>query len=62
MTFLSGSVTPFHAAEVMANTLQRAGFEQLEQFDAVRMTPGKGYFIVHQGSSLMAVRAGHSRR
>jgi aspartyl aminopeptidase len=60
MTFLSGSITPFHAVEVMAKTLQRAGFEQLDQFDAVRMTPGKGYFVVHQGSSLMAVRAGHS--
>mgnify|MGYP006418318849 FL=1 len=60
MTFLSGSITPFHAVEVMAKTLQRAGFEQLDQFDAVRMTPGKGYFVVHQGSSLMAVRAGQS--
>ena len=57
MTFLSGSITPFHAVEVMAKTLQRAGFEQLDQFDAVRMTPGKGYFVVHQGSSLMVVQA-----
>ena len=60
MTFLSGSITPFHAVEVMAKTLQGAGFEQLDQFDAVRMTPGKGYFVVHQGSSLMALRAGQS--
>ena len=60
ITFLSGSITPFHAVEVMAKTLQQAGFEQLDQFDAARMTPGNGYFVVHQGSSLMALRAGQS--
>ena len=58
MQFLSGSITPFHAVEVMAKMLQASEFEQLDQFDAVRMTPGKGYFVVHQGSSLMALRAG----
>ena len=58
MTFLSESITPFHAVEVMARTLRASGFEQLDQFDAVRMTPGKGYFVVHQGSSLMALRGG----
>ena len=60
ITFLSGSITPFHAVEVMAKTLQQAGFEQLDQFDAALMTPGNGYFVVHQGSSLMALRAGQS--
>lgn len=60
MTFLSDSVTPFHAVEVMSKTLRQAGFEQLDQFDAVRMAPGKGYFVVHQGSSLMALRAGQN--
>ncbi len=60
MTFLRESITPFHAVEVMVKTLQQAGFEQLDQFDAVRMTPGKGYFVIHQGSSLMALRAGQS--
>ena len=58
MTFLSESITPFHAVEVMAKTLQASGFEQLDQFDAVSMTPGKGYFVVHQGSSLIALRVG----
>lgn len=60
MTFLSDSVTPFHAVEVMSKTLRQAGFEQLDQFDAVRMASGKGYFVVHQGSSLMALRAGQN--
>lgn len=60
MTFLSDSVTPFHAVEVMSKTLRQAGFEQLDQFDAVRMAAGKGYFVVHQGSSLMALRAGQN--
>ena len=60
MTFLSDSVTPFHAVEVMSKTLRQAGFEQLDQFDAVSMAPGKGYFVVHQGSSLMALRAGQN--
>lgn len=44
----------------MSKTLRQAGFEQLDQFDAVSMAPGKGYFVVHQGSSLMALRAGQN--
>jgi len=58
LTFLGEAVTPFHAVEAMTRRLKMAGFDEVEQFDAMQMTPGQGYFSVRQGSSLMAMRAG----
>jgi aspartyl aminopeptidase len=58
LTFLGEAVTPFHAVEAMTRRLKMAGFEEVEQFDAVPMAPGQGYFTVRQGSSLIAMRAG----
>ncbi len=58
LTFLGEAVTPFHAVEAMTRRLKMAGFEEVEQFDAVQMAPGQGYFTVRQGSSLIAIRAG----
>ncbi len=58
LTFLGEAVTPFHAVEAMTRRLKMAGFEEIEHFDAVQMAPGKGYFSVRQGSSLIAMRAG----
>jgi len=58
LTFLGKAVTPFHAVEAMTRRLKTAGFEEVEQFDAVQMAPGQGYFTVRQGSSLIAMRAG----
>ena len=58
LTFLREAVTPFHAVEAMTRRLKTAGFEEVEQFDAVQMAPGQGYFTVRQGSSLIAMRAG----
>jgi len=58
LTFLGEAVTPFHAVEAMTRRLKTAGFEEVEQFDAVQMAPGQGYFTVRQGSSLIAMRAG----
>ena len=58
LTFLGEAVTPFHAVEAMTRRLKTAGFEEIEQFDAVQMAPGQGYFTVRQGSSLIAMRAG----
>jgi len=58
LTFLGEAVTPFHAVEAMTRRLKTAGFEEVEQFDAVQMAPGQGYFTVRQASSLIAMRAG----
>ena len=58
LTFLGEAVTPFHAVEAMTRRLKTAGVEEVEQFDAVQMAPGQGYFTVRQGSSLIAMRAG----
>ncbi len=58
LKFLGEAVTPFHAVEAMALRLSAAGFNQVEQFDGANMSPGQGYFMTRQGSSLIAIRAG----
>ena len=58
LTFLREAVTPFHAVQAMSRRLADAGFEAVESFDPDTMVPGNGYFMIHQGSSLIALRAG----
>ena len=58
LKFLGEAVTPFHAVEAMTTRLLAAGFHQVEQFDGSHMSPGEGYFMTRQGSSLIAIRAG----
>jgi len=56
--FLGEAKTPFHAVAAMSSRLLAAGFEAVAQFDPGAMSPGKGYFMTRQGSSLIALRAG----
>ena len=58
MAFLRQAVTPYHAVSEMSARLESAGFERVDQFLAAELKPGKGYFSVRQGSSLIALRAG----
>ena len=58
MAFLRQAVTPYHAVSEMIARLESAGFERVDQFLAAELKPGKGYFSVRQGSSLIALRAG----
>ena len=58
LTFLREAVTPFHAVQAMSRRLADAGFEAVESFDPDTMVPGSGYFMIRQGSSLIALRAG----
>ena len=58
LTFLREAVTPFHAVQAMSRRLADAGFEAVESFDPDTMVPGNGYFMIRQGSSLIALRAG----
>ena len=58
LTFLREAVTPFHAVQAMSRRLADAGFEAVESFDPDTMVPGSGYFMIRQGSSIIALRAG----
>lgn len=58
MAFLKEAVTPFHAVSAMESRLTAAGFREVTQFDGQDMEPGQGYFLIRQGSSLVALRTG----
>lgn len=56
MAFLDHATTPFHAVEQMAQRLERAGFSELNEADHWQPSPGRGYFICRNGSSIIAWR------
>ena len=61
MTFLNESSSPFHAVSALAARLQKAGFTQIKQLDDVVLSPGSGYFVTANDSSIIAFRAGHGQ-
>lgn len=54
LLFLQQSMTPFHAVAAMSERLEAAGFAALKEGDSWDLTPGQGYFMSRNGSSLMA--------
>lgn len=56
--FLSRSPTPFHACDTMAETLAANGFIELEEKDEWQLEPGRAYYVVRNGGSLIAFRVG----
>lgn len=58
LRFLDASPTPFHAVETMAMALRAAGFEALDERDEWQLKPGGRYFVVRNGSSLVAFSCG----
>jgi aspartyl aminopeptidase len=60
LRFLDASPTPFHAIETMAMALRAAGFEALDERDEWQLKPGGRYFVVRNGSSLVAFSCGES--
>ena len=60
LRFLDASPTPFHAVETMAMALRAAGFESLDERDEWQLKPGGRYFVVRNGSSLVAFSCGES--
>ena len=52
--FLKNSPTPYHAVEQVAQRLQAAGFEALQEADAWALTPGGRYYVIRNGSSIVA--------
>jgi len=52
--FIERSPTPFHATENLAQALQSAGFEPLDERDAWSLRAGGRYVVTRNGSSLIA--------
>lgn len=58
LSFLHQSPTPWHAVGQMARLLDQAGYRQLDESDAWRLEAGQGYYVVRNGSSLVAFHTG----
>lgn len=54
--FIEKSPTCFHATVNAANALKAAGFQRLMEGDVWHLTPGQGYFVTRNNSSLLAFR------
>lgn len=58
LTFLDSSPTPWHAVATMKSRLDAAGFEPLDEKDDWSLAPGQGYYVIRNGSSIVAFRTG----
>ncbi|MEA1082322.1 M18 family aminopeptidase [Marinobacter qingdaonensis] len=58
LTFLDSSPTPWHAVATMKSRLDAAGFEPLDEKDDWSLAPGQGYYVIRNGSSIIAFRTG----
>ena len=56
--FLDSSPTPWHAVSTMKNRLDAAGFQQLDERDTWSLERGQGYYVIRNGSSIVAFRTG----
>jgi len=54
--FLDASPTPWHAVSSLAARLRAAGFSELKESQSWAPAPGEGYFIIRNGSSIIAWR------
>lgn len=58
LRFIDDSPSPWHAAAGMAATLAEAGFTELAEDRAWDLCPGRGYYLIRGGSSIVAFRLG----
>lgn len=58
LEFLHGSPSPFHAVLMMADKLTAAGFTEVFERDAWRLSTGGKYFVRKNDSSLVAFQLG----
>jgi aspartyl aminopeptidase len=58
LSFLQHSPTPFHAVQTMATRLKAEGFEQLKEADDWQISSRGRYFVVRNGSSIVAFKGG----
>ncbi|MEP2612957.1 MAG: M18 family aminopeptidase, partial [Marinobacter alexandrii] len=58
LTFLDSSPTPWHAVSTMKDRLDSAGFVELDEKDDWSLALGQGYYVIRNGSSIVAFRTG----
>jgi len=58
LKFLNTSPTPWHAVETMKKQLDAAGFEELDEKDDWSLELSHNYYVVRNGSSIVAFRTG----
>lgn len=54
MQFIAASPTPFHATKNLAQFLQLAGFQRLQEDQPWQLSPGSRYFVTRNDSSIIA--------
>ena len=54
--FIDAAPTAFHAVSRIADMLDAAGFERLEEGQRWRIEPGRGYYVTRNQSSIIAFR------
>lgn len=54
--YISASPTAYHAVAHTGELLERAGFARLSEGAEWELTPGQGYYVTRNGSSLIAFR------
>ena len=56
-SFIKHAPTAYHAAAHTAELLQNAGYTLLSEADEWKLESGKGYYVLRNGSSLIAFPA-----
>ena len=58
LNFLDSSPTPWHAVAGMKEKLDGAGFQELDEREEWSLDTGRGYYVIRNGSSIIAFRTG----
>lgn len=58
LRFIAASPSPYHVIRASLELLEAAGFERLEEADRWSLTPGKAYYCVRGGKTILAWRQG----
>jgi len=58
LKFLNTSPTPWHAVDTMKQRLSVAGFQELDEREDWSLVSNQGYYVVRNGSSIVAFRTG----
>lgn len=56
--FIDASPTPYHAVDSAAAMLNAAGARKLDEREVWRLEPGRSYYVIRDGASLVAFRTG----
>ena len=60
LTFLQRCPTAFHAVEAMREELEEEGYEELLEGKPFCVTPGGKYYVIRNGSSIIALNLGRN--